>query len=225
MWKAQRCFALAKPRAGVASEFADGQTRLVTTKDTKIVYTESMESISLAIVGAIASLTAFLILISALRYTTPDRFVRTRLVMTLFFCFIVVTLTLAFWRYTMQSLVFTVPALIIGVLVGHLVGVKAAQERLMLEGVENYVEHFAHVHLADVAKLEWWSIINFYSVMGALLLINFVGLSTVIFPGSETWAMATCVFGAFLIGTVAPYIIHLWSIKAAQNSSSTASEA
>ena len=95
----------------------------------------------------------------------------------------------------------------------------------MLEGFENYVEHFAHVHLADVTKLQWWSLVNFYSVTGALLLINFVGLSTVIFAGSETWAIATCVFGAFLIGTVAPYIIHLWSIRAAQNSSSIQSEA
>ncbi len=30
--EAQLCFALAKQRAGVASEFADEQTRLVTTK-------------------------------------------------------------------------------------------------------------------------------------------------------------------------------------------------
>ena len=30
--EAQRCFALAKPRAGVASEFRDGRIRLVTTK-------------------------------------------------------------------------------------------------------------------------------------------------------------------------------------------------
>ena len=30
--EAERCFALAKPRAGVASEFVDEQTRLVTTR-------------------------------------------------------------------------------------------------------------------------------------------------------------------------------------------------
>jgi hypothetical protein len=30
--EAQRCFAIAKPRAGVASDFADEQTRLVPTK-------------------------------------------------------------------------------------------------------------------------------------------------------------------------------------------------
>lgn len=184
-----------------------------------------MDTLSLTIVAAIAVLTVFLLFISALRYAIPDSFVRTRLIMTIFFCFIVVTLTLSFWRYTLQSLAFTIPALLVGMIVGHFVGVKAAQERLMIEGAEHYVEHFAHVHFENIAKLQWWSLINFYSVMGALLLINFVGLSTVIFAGAEDWAIATCVFGAFLIGTIAPYIIHLWSIKAAQNSRRTASEA
>jgi|GEM_PF-1661236 len=184
-----------------------------------------MESLSLVIVAAIAILTVFLCVITVLKYAIASRFVRTRLSMTLFFCFIVATLTLSFWPYALASLVFTVPAALLGALVGHMVGVRAAKERLVLEGAEHYVEHFAHIHVTDVSKMQWWTLINFYSVAGALLLINFVGLSTVIYSGSKSWAMTTCVFGAFLIGSVVPYLIHLWSIKAPQKRSSTTSEA
>lgn len=184
-----------------------------------------MESLSLVIVAAIAILTVFLSVITALKYAISNKFVRTRLSMTLFFCFIVATLTLSFWPYALASLVFTVPAVLLGAAVGHIVGVRAAKERLMLEGMEQYVEHFAHVHITDVAKMQWWSLINFYSIAGALLLINFVGLSTVIYKDSEALVMATCVFGAFLIGSVVPYLIHLWSIKAPQKRSSNTSEA
>lgn len=180
---------------------------------------------SFIIIAAIAILTVFLGIISILRYAVPDRFTRNRLIMTLFFCFIVVTLTLSFWEYALTSLIFTIPAVTLGAVVGHFVGVKEAQEKLMLQGAEHYMEHFAHIHFEDVKNFQWWSLINFYTVAGALLLINFVGLSTVIFRGTQSWAIATCVFGAFLLGTVAPYLIHLWSIKAPQNTSSTTSEA
>jgi hypothetical protein len=184
-----------------------------------------VQDISFTIIAAIAILTVFLCFIAALAYTTYSSFTRARAIMTLFFCFIVVTLTFAFWRYTLDTLVFTVPAVLVGALIGYVFGVKAAQERLMLQGAEHYMTHFAHVHFADVKNLKWWSIVNFYSVMGALLLINFVGLSSVIFKGTESWAIATCVVGAFLLGTIAPYLIHLWSIKAPQNSSRITSEA
>ena len=76
------------------------------------------------------------------------------------------------------------------------------------------MEHFAHIHLGDIAQLQWWALINFYTVMAALLLINLVGLSTVIFEGRESWALATCAVGAFLLGSIAPYLAHLWSLPA-----------
>ena len=94
----------------------------------------------------------------------------------------------------------------------------------MLQGIEEYMEHFAHIHFHDIKSLTWWSFINFYSVMGALLLINLVGLSNVIFEGAELWAITTSIFGAFLIGTIVPYLAHLWSIKARHQSSSTTRE-
>ncbi len=178
----------------------------------------------MTIVAAIAILTVFLVFISALRYAVPDNFTRMRLIMTLFFCFIVVTLTLSFWKYALVSLQYTIPAALLGVLVGYFVGVKEAEEKLMVQGAERYMEHFAHVHFSDIQTLQWWSLINFYSIAGALLLINFVGLSTVIFRGAESWAIATCVLGAFLLGSVVPYLIHLWSISSAQNAKSTTSE-
>lgn len=178
----------------------------------------------MTIVAAIAVLTVFLVFLSALSYAIQDAFIRMRLIMTLFFCFIVVTLTLSFWQYALLSLRFTIPAALFGVLVGYFVGVKEAEEKLMVQGLSHYMEHFAHIHVADIQHFQWWSLINFYSIAGALLLINLVGLSTVIFRGAQSWAMVTCVFGAFLLGTIVPYLVHLWSINPAQKSSSTTRE-
>lgn len=184
-----------------------------------------MDSSIITVTAAIAALAAFLILITALKYAISDAFIRTRLIMTAFVMFIVTTLTLSFWQYALMSLWFTVPAALLGVAVGYFAGVKAAQERLLMQGLEDYMAHFAHVHAADVKKLQWWSLINFYSIAGALLLINLVGLSSVIFAGREGWAMAACVFGAFLLGSVVPYLVHLWTINPTQNSSKITSEA
>lgn len=165
------------------------------------------------ITPTIAALAAFLIFLTALKYAIADEFVRTRAIMTSFFLFIVFTLTLAFWPYTLASLPYTIPAAGIGIALGYFVAVKAAQERLLVEGVEHYLEHAMHVRLADLTALRWWSVINVYSIMGALLLINLVGLSTVWFVGRQSWAIATCAFGALLLGSIVPYLVHLWSLK------------
>jgi hypothetical protein len=133
--------------------------------------------------------------------------------MTSFFFFIVFTLTISFWQYATATLPYAVPAFVVGVCVGYVLGVRTEQQKLRAQGLSYYMQHFAHVHLKDVASLTWWSLINFYSVMGGLLLINLVGLSTVIYHGNEDWAIVTSLFGAFLIGTIVPYLLHLWSIK------------
>lgn len=176
-----------------------------------------MDQLLVSATIGIAALAGFLLFITALKYGVTDSFARTRLIMTAFVAFIVVTLTAAFWRYTEASLAFSIPALLLGMLVGHEVGVRAAQEKLMVEGVERYMEHFAHIHLADISKLEWWSIINFYSIAGALLIINLLGASVVFFEGRETWALATCAIGAFLVGTLLPYLMHLWRLKTSRS--------
>ncbi len=168
-----------------------------------------------SIVITIALLTFFLIFITALKFAIDDTFTRTRAIMTSFFFFIIATLTVSFWRFTLPTLPFTIPAFIAGAVVGYFLGVRAAEERLSAQGLSRYMEHFAHIHITDLRHLTWWSIINFYSVMGALLLINFVGLSTVIFKEAENWAIVTSVIGAFLLGTIAPYLVHLWSLSAA----------
>lgn len=177
------------------------------------------------IVAIIVLLTIFLMVLSALRYAVEDGFVRTRLVMTLFFCFIVGTLTLSFWPYALVSLQFSAPAAILGALVGYFAGVKTAEEKLMIQGLEHYMEHFSHVHISDLTKLQWWSVVNFYSIAGALVMTNLVGLSTVIYRGNDAWALTACAAGAFLIGTIFPYLVHLWSIKAPQKTKRTTSEA
>ncbi len=182
-----------------------------------------MEMLGMTVV--IIGLTVFLMYITALKYVIQSPFARTRLIMTSFFVFIVVTLTIAVWQYALVSLKFTIPAALIGALVGHVVGVREAERKLMAQGIEHYLEHFAHVHITDLQKLHWWSLINFYSVMSGLLLINLVGLSTVIFKGRESWAIATCVVGAFLLGSILPYLVHLWSIRHKQKSKSITSEA
>jgi hypothetical protein len=153
-----------------------------------------------------------------------DNFARTRLVMTSFFAFIVFTLTISFWRFALDTLPYTVPATLVGMLVGYLLGVRTEQQKLAMQGLQYYMGHFAHIHFHDIKSLTWWSFINFYSVMGGLLLINLVGLSNVIFRGVEMWAIATSIFGAFLIGSIVPYLTHLWSIRVMHQTSNTMSE-
>jgi hypothetical protein len=172
-----------------------------------------MDQLLVSATVAIAALAGFLLFITALKYGIPDAFVRTRLIMTAFVAFIIVSLTAAFWRYTADSLVYSVPALLLGMLAGHEVGVKAAQEKLAMQGVRNYMEHVAHVHIADVSNLQWWSVINFYSIAGALLVINLLGASVVFFDGRKVWALITCAVGAFLVGTLVPYLMHLWKLS------------
>lgn len=163
---------------------------------------------------AIALLAFFLIFITALKYAIHNNFMRTRVIMTAFFLFIVCTLSFSFWPYAAATFPYTIPAFIVGLTLGYLIGVRTAQQKLRAHGVEHYMEHFAHIHSHDFKNLTWWSVVNFYSVMGGLILINFVGFSTVFHSGSETWAITTSVVGALLLGSIVPYLAHLWSVKA-----------
>lgn len=172
----------------------------------------------------IAVLTVFLVFITALKFGIEDEFVRTRLIMTAFFFFIIATLTISFWRYTAATLPYTTPAFGLGALLGYILGVRTEQKKITTEGLSYYMRHFAHIRSSDLESFTWWSFINFYSVMSALVLINLVGLSTVLFRRSEDLSIGTCVVGAFLLGTIAPYLVHLWSIKAAHSTSTTTSE-
>lgn len=147
-----------------------------------------------------------------------------RLVMTAFFIFIVTTLTISYWEFFFLTLPFTIPAGAFGVVVGYLIGVRADKAKLAAEGMAKYIKHFAHIHIRDIEHGNWWAVINFYSVMGALVLINLVGLTTVIFHNLKPMTLATSAFGAFLIGSIIPYLIHLWSIKTTQYTSKKTSE-
>src|SRR6185312_10799789 len=118
--------------------------------------TELPNSITLTI----ALLTVFLCFIVAINYAVPDNFRRTRLSMTSFFFFIVVTLTISFWQYTLATLPFTVPAFAVGALIGYVIGVRTAEKRLNAEGTAHYMEHFMHIHTRELKKLTWWSLIN-----------------------------------------------------------------
>ena len=69
-----------------------------------------MTSLPLSIIVAVAILTVFLSLTIGLRYAIRSNFVRTRLIMTAFFVFIVVTLTVSFWHYALATLPYTIPA-------------------------------------------------------------------------------------------------------------------
>lgn len=184
-----------------------------------------MEQLPFSITLVIALLTVFLCFAVGIKYAISDNFTRTRLIMTAFFLFIVATLTISFWEFRIDSLPYTVPAVLAGILAGYFFGVRTAEQKLRISGIEDYMEHFAHVHLYDITALNWWSVINFYTVMGGLLLINLVGLSTVIFDGDSQSAIRTSMVGAFLLGTIVPYLTHLWSIKAAHHAKRTSSEA
>jgi hypothetical protein len=172
-----------------------------------------MDELLVSTTVAIAALAAFLIFITALKYVMPDEFARTRLIMTAFVLFIALTITASFWRYTVPSLGFSIPALFLGMFAGHFVGVRAAQEKLLAQGFERYVTKIIHIDLPDATDLRWWNFINFYSIAGALLIINLLGLSVVLLQGREPLALLTCGVAAFLVGTLLPYLVHLWRLQ------------
>ena len=182
-----------------------------------------MEALPNSIIVVIAVLTLFLSLLLVLKYAVKDEFIRMRFIMTAFFCFIVLTLTISYWPFFFATLPYTIPAGIVGVAAGYLMGVRAAEQRVRTEGLQHYLKHFAHIHV-EKDEINWWNLINFYSVMGALILINFVGLTTVIFHNLKPMTLMTSAFGAFLIGSIVPYLIHLWTIRIRQNKSSTRSD-
>ncbi len=172
-----------------------------------------MHALPPSIMIGIAGLTVFLTFVVGLTYVIASDFTRTRLIMTAFFCFIVFTLSISFWQFTNATLPYTIPSFVFGGIIGYVTGVRAARERMKVHGVQFYMEHFAHIHSHDIASLTWWSVINYYSVMGGLLMINLIGLSNVIFRGEQYWAIITSIIGAFLIGTIVPYLFHLWSLR------------
>jgi len=172
-----------------------------------------VEQLPVSIILTIAVLTAFLSFITVLKYAIADEFVRTRLIMTAFFFFIVATLTICFWQFFFDTLPYTIPAGLFGVLVGYVIGVRAAEAKLAAQGAAYYVRHLTHIHVRDVIEGNWWAVINFYSVVAALVLINLVGLTTVLLHNLKPMALATSAFGAFLIGSIIPYLFHLWNIR------------
>lgn len=186
-------------------------------------YTGGM-SLPISITIALVLLAVFLIFVVALQYAGLNTFRRTRAIMTAFFFFIVATLTVSFFTYAMATLPFTIPAFMLGGVIGYALGVTTERQKLAAQGLEHYMEHFAHIHAEDIKSFTWWSVINFYSVAGGLLLINLIGFSNVILGGSEIGAIVTSVIGAFLLGTIAPYLVHLWTISATHHTKSITSE-
>lgn len=133
--------------------------------------------------------------------------------MSALFLFIVLTLSISFWPSAPLTLPYTIPALFIGMALGYFIGVHTEQQKLMMHGIEHYMERFAHIEHADIKRLTWWSIINFYSIICGLILINLVGFTNVILAGSPAFTIATSSVGALLIGSIVPYLAHLWTFQ------------
>lgn len=168
---------------------------------------------SFAVTAVLALLAAFLITIAAVRYAIADDFRRTRLIMSALFLFIVSTLTISFWPYAGLTFNYSFPALLIGIILGQIIGVRTEQQKIVEQGIERYAERFAHIHKEDVKRLTWWSIINYYSISCGLILINLIGFTNIILHGSEQFIIATSVVGALFTGSIIPYLIHLWSLS------------
>lgn len=166
-----------------------------------------------AITAVLALLAAFLISIAAVKYAVADNFLRTRLTMSALFIFIVSTLTISFWPYARLTFNYALPALLIGIILGQIIGVRTEQQKLVEQGIERYMERFAHIHKEDVRKLTWWSIINFYSISCGLILINLIGFTNIILHGSERFIIATSIVGALFVGSIVPYLVHLWRLS------------
>lgn len=170
-------------------------------------------SSTVSVIVAIALLAVLLIGITASRYAIKNNFMRTRLVMSAFFAYIVLTLSISFWAYSSLTLPFAIPGLLLGMLLGYFIGVRTERQKLTMQGIERYIERFAHIEPEDVKNLSWWTVVNYYSIMGALVLINLVGFTNVILRGSPLFIIITSTLGAVLIGSILPYLAHLWSFR------------
>ncbi|MDB5195458.1 MAG: hypothetical protein JWO84_642 [Parcubacteria group bacterium] len=171
-----------------------------------------MSSTATSITIVIALLALFLISITVAKYAMPHKFAQTRFTMSALFVFILLTLSISFWPWARLTLPYTIPAFILGMLLGYFIGVRTERQKLMTHGLEHYMERFAHIEHSDVRNLTWWSIINFYSITCALVLINLVGFTNIILSGYPPFIIVTSVVGAALIGSILPYLAHLWTI-------------
>lgn len=167
---------------------------------------------NIPITVAIALLALFLISITASRYAIKDNFIRTRFIMSALFVFIVLMLSISFWPFALMTLPYAVPAMLLGIALGYLIGVRTERQKLVTQGIEDYMERFALIEREDIKKLTWWSLINFYSIMCGLVLINLIGFTNVILQGSPFFIIATSVVGASFIGSIIPYLAHLWTL-------------
>lgn len=168
---------------------------------------------SLSVIAVIALLALFLIALTVAKYAVKSAFVRTRLIMSGLFGFIVLTLSISFWQSAFMTLPFTIPSLLLGVALGYHIGVRTERQKIMVHGIEHYMEHFAYIDPAEVRKLTWWTVVNYYSIMAALIVINLIGFTNVILKGSPLFIIVTSCVGAALIGSILPYLAHLWSIR------------
>jgi hypothetical protein len=171
-----------------------------------------MTDSALSIILVIALLALFLISITVCKYAVHNRFIRTRFTMSALFLFVVSTLSISFWPFATLTLPYTIPTLFVGMALGYFIGVHTERQKLMMHGLEHYLEHFAHIESEDFRKMTWWSVVNFYSIVCGLILINLVGFTNVILKGSPTFVILTSVIGALLIGSIVPYLAHLWTV-------------
>ena len=104
----------------------------------------------------------------------------------------------------------------LGMLLGYFIGVRTERQKIMMQGIERYMERFARIENSDIKKMTWWSFVNFYSVMCGLVLINLVGFTNVILRGSPLFIIITTSVGAALIGSILPYLAHLWTLPLAR---------
>src|SRR4051794_29309578 len=128
----------------------------------------------------LALLAAFLISIVVAKYAILDNFTRTRFTMSALFLYIVISLTNTYWYFAFITLPYTIPAFFVGAILGHIVGVRTEQQKLTMQGVEQYMERFAIISADDVKGFTWWTFVNFYSVTAALILINLIGFTSVL---------------------------------------------
>lgn len=172
-----------------------------------------MDTNIIAVVTALAALVIFLCLVTVLKYAIRGNFTRTRIIMTALLFFLVAVVLLAFGPYITESATTMFTAFLLGLFIGERAGVRPAQRKIATDGVQHYIEHYVTDNKDEIKTLTWWSIVNFYAILCALIMMNLIGLSRILFEGHTTIAIGVVAFGAFLIGTILPYIIHLWRVR------------
>lgn len=165
------------------------------------------------VIISIGLLSAYFFFLLLMRHAVRNHFLITRFTITAFIVYMFATLIVVYWTPMMDNAVQGSVAFLAGLVLGRFMAVTVERRKIAEEGLSNYLEHYLHIHIKSLENLEWWSIVNVHTVIVTLIFIDLLGLNRTVYDSAPA-TLFIVVLALFLVGTVIPYAVHLWTIKA-----------